>query len=51
MLADTAEVPLVPVQGHGPTSLFKLLMGTAESRRDLSAGGGAERERRHSDVR
>jgi mannose-6-phosphate isomerase-like protein (cupin superfamily) len=34
MLANAADVPLVPVQGHGPTSLFKLLMGTTESRRD-----------------
>lgn len=37
MLANAADVPLVPVQGHGPTSLFKLLMGTTESRRDKLA--------------
>ncbi|HEY2014096.1 MAG TPA: cupin domain-containing protein, partial [Bryobacteraceae bacterium] len=38
MLANAADVQLVPVQGHGPTSLFKLLMGTTESTRDkLSA--------------
>jgi mannose-6-phosphate isomerase-like protein (cupin superfamily) len=37
MLANAAAVPLVPVQGHGPTSLFKLLMGTTESRRDKLA--------------
>jgi mannose-6-phosphate isomerase-like protein (cupin superfamily) len=37
MLANAADVPLVPVQGHGPTALFKLLMGTTESRRDKLA--------------
>ena len=38
MLANAADVKLVPVQGHGPTSLFKLLMGTTQSTRDkLSA--------------
>lgn len=37
MLANSADVSLVPVQGHGPTSLFKLLMGTTESRRDKLA--------------
>ena len=37
MLANADDVPLVPVQGHGPTSLFKLLMGTTESRRDKLA--------------
>jgi mannose-6-phosphate isomerase-like protein (cupin superfamily) len=37
MLANAADVPLVPVQGHGPTSLFKLLMGTTESTRDKLA--------------
>jgi mannose-6-phosphate isomerase-like protein (cupin superfamily) len=37
MLANAEEVPLVPVQGHGPTSLFKLLMGTTESTRDKLA--------------
>ena len=34
MLANAADVKLVPVQGHGPTSLFKLLMGTTQSTRD-----------------
>jgi len=38
MLANAADVQLVPVSGHGPTSLFKLLMGTTQSTRDkLSA--------------
>ena len=37
MLANAADVGLVPVQGHGPTSLFKLLMGTTDSRRDKLA--------------
>ena len=37
MLANADQVPLVPVQGHGPTSLFKLLMGTTESQRDKLA--------------
>ena len=37
MLANAADVPLVPVQGHGPTSLFKLLMGTTRSTRDKLA--------------
>src|SRR5262249_28036554 len=38
MLANSDDVALVPVQGHGPTSLFKLLMGTTQSTRDkLSA--------------
>lgn len=37
MLANAADVSLVPVQGHGPTSLFKLLMGTTESKRDKLA--------------
>jgi mannose-6-phosphate isomerase-like protein (cupin superfamily) len=37
MLANAADVPLAPVQGHGPTSLFKLLMGTTESTRDKLA--------------
>jgi mannose-6-phosphate isomerase-like protein (cupin superfamily) len=37
LLANAAEAPLVPVQGHGPTTLFKLLMGTTESRRDRLA--------------
>lgn len=37
MLANTDDVPLVPVSGHGQTCLFKLLMGTTESRRDKLA--------------
>jgi mannose-6-phosphate isomerase-like protein (cupin superfamily) len=38
MLANAEDVKLVPVAGHGPPSLFKLLMGTTESTRDkLSA--------------
>jgi len=37
MIANADEVKLVPVQGHGPTSLFKLLMGTTESKRDKLA--------------
>ena len=37
MLANAADVPLVPVGGHGPTSLFKLLMGTTQSTRDKLA--------------
>ncbi len=37
MLANAEDVPLVPVQGHGPTALFKLLMGTTESQRDKLA--------------
>jgi len=37
MLANAADVQLVPVQGHGPTSLLKLLMGTTESTRDKLA--------------
>lgn len=37
MLANTDDVKLVPVQGHGPTSLFKLLMGTTQSTRDKLA--------------
>lgn len=37
MLANAADVPLVTVQGHGPTSRFKLLMGTTESTRDKLA--------------
>ena len=28
---------LVPVQGHGPTTMFKLLMGTTASQRDRLA--------------
>lgn len=37
MLANSDDVPLVPVSGHGPAALFKLLMGTTESRRDKLA--------------
>jgi mannose-6-phosphate isomerase-like protein (cupin superfamily) len=37
MRANAGDVPLVPVQGHGPTSLFKLLMGTTASQRDRLA--------------
>jgi mannose-6-phosphate isomerase-like protein (cupin superfamily) len=37
MLANADDVPLVPVAGHGPTALFKLLMGTTASRRDRLA--------------
>ncbi len=37
MLANAADVPLGQVGGHGPTSLFKLLMGTTQSTRDKLA--------------
>ncbi len=37
MLANADDVPLVRVSGHGPTALFKLLMGTTESKRDRLA--------------
>lgn len=37
MLANADDVPLVPVAGHGPTALFRLLMGTTESKRDRLA--------------
>ncbi len=37
MLANTDDVPLVRVAGHGPTALFKLLMGTTASQRDKLA--------------
>jgi mannose-6-phosphate isomerase-like protein (cupin superfamily) len=37
LLANADDVPLTPVAGHGPTSLFKLLMGTTESKRDKLA--------------
>ena len=37
MLANADDVALQPVAGHGPTALFKLLMGTTESRRDKLA--------------
>ena len=37
MLANAGEVPLQILGGHGPTSQFKLLMGTTQSRRDKLA--------------
>ncbi|MFN0168396.1 MAG: cupin domain-containing protein, partial [Bryobacteraceae bacterium] len=37
MIANASEVPLVVLGGHGPTSQFQLLMGTAESKRDRLA--------------
>ena len=37
MLANAGDVPLIQVAGHGPTALFKLLMGTTESTRDRLA--------------
>jgi len=37
MLANADDVPLVTLPGHGSTSRFKLLMGTAASRRDKLA--------------
>jgi mannose-6-phosphate isomerase-like protein (cupin superfamily) len=37
LLANADDVPLVPVEGHGPSALFKLLMGTTASRRDKLA--------------
>lgn len=37
LLANAADVALTPVAGHGPTSLFKLLMGTTSSTRDKLA--------------
>ena len=37
MLANADDVALAPVQGHGPSTLFKLLMGTTESKRDRLA--------------
>ena len=37
LLANAADVQLVTVAGHGPTSLFKLLMGTTQSTRDKLA--------------
>jgi mannose-6-phosphate isomerase-like protein (cupin superfamily) len=37
MLANANDVALTPVAGHGPTSLFKLLMGTTQSTRDKLA--------------
>ncbi len=38
MLANADDVALVPVPGHGPATLFKLLMGTTKSRRLPSVG-------------
>lgn len=37
MLANAADVAPVTLASHGPTVLFKLLMGTTESRRDKLA--------------
>lgn len=37
MLANTADVDLEVLAGHGPTAKFKLLMGTSESKRDKIA--------------
>lgn len=37
MLANADEVPLVRLESHGPTTLFKLLMGTTQSTRDQLA--------------
>ncbi len=37
MLANSDDVPFVPVAGHGPTVHFKLLMGTTDSKRDKLA--------------
>ncbi|MBN9660102.1 MAG: cupin domain-containing protein [Acidobacteria bacterium] len=34
MIANTADVPLQQLASHGPTTQFKLLMGTTESKRD-----------------
>jgi hypothetical protein len=34
MIANTDEVPFQVLGQHGPTTLFQLLMGTTESRRD-----------------
>jgi mannose-6-phosphate isomerase-like protein (cupin superfamily) len=34
MIANTADVPLVELPSHGPTTKFKLLMGTTQSTRD-----------------
>ena len=34
MIANTADVPLEELAGHGPTTNFRLLMGTTESTRD-----------------
>jgi mannose-6-phosphate isomerase-like protein (cupin superfamily) len=35
MIANASDAKLVPVEGHGPTSLFKLLMGQTSSKRDV----------------
>jgi mannose-6-phosphate isomerase-like protein (cupin superfamily) len=37
MIANTADVPLQVLSGHGPTTQFKLLIGTTESKRDKLA--------------
>ena len=37
LLANADDVAFVPVEGHGQTVLFKLLMGTTASRRDKLA--------------
>lgn len=34
MIANAADVPLQELKSHGPTTKFKLLMGTSESTRD-----------------
>ncbi|MBI5280954.1 MAG: cupin domain-containing protein [Candidatus Solibacter usitatus] len=34
MIANAADVPLQELAGHGPTTKFKLLMGTTQSTRD-----------------
>jgi mannose-6-phosphate isomerase-like protein (cupin superfamily) len=37
MIANTADVPFQQLASHGPTTLFKLLIGTTESTRDKLA--------------
>jgi mannose-6-phosphate isomerase-like protein (cupin superfamily) len=37
MLANSDDVPLITLPSHGPTTQFKLLMGTTESTRDKLA--------------
>lgn len=37
MIANTADVPLQILAGHGPSAQFKLLVGTTESKRDKLA--------------
>jgi quercetin dioxygenase-like cupin family protein len=37
MVANADDVPLQEVGSHGPTTLFKLLMGTTQSKRDRLA--------------